>query len=321
MLVRTKRSSQNPRPGARPPQRLSGIDLNLLVALDALLSDQSVSLAGRRLGLSQPAMSHALAKLRELFGDPLLVRQGGAMRQSELAHRITAEVRRLVADVEATLLGHRTFEPALATRAFRVATDDYCGALLLPGLVARVRRVAPRVTIEVHGFGGDAPMSALLRGELHLALGSFFQAPPGVHTRALFEDGFTCLVRRGHPKVRRSLDLDTFVALDHVLVSSPGYGPGIVDHALAALGLHRNIAVRLPHFLVAPAVVAASDLVVTLPSRISRRIALDALKLVPPPLELGRFEVVAAWSAAAEADAANAWLREVVDETVRAVLG
>lgn len=285
-----------------------------------MLTEQSVSLAGRRLGLSQPAMSHALAKLRELFGDPLLVRQGGAMRQSELARRIAGEVRRLVADVEATLLGHRTFEPALSTRTFRVATDDYCGALLLPELVARVRGAAPRVSIEVHGFEADAPMSALLRGEIQLALGSLIHAPPGVHTRALFQDGFVCVVRRAHPKVRRNLDLDTFVALDHVLVSSPGYGPGVVDHALAALGLHRNIAVRLPHFLVAPAVVAASDLIVTLPERISRRIALDTLKLVPSPLELGQFEVVAAWSAAAETDAANAWLRGMVDATVRAVV-
>jgi DNA-binding transcriptional LysR family regulator len=170
---------------ARDRHTLAAIDLNLLVALDALLQEGSVTRAGRLLGLSQPAMSHALSKLRDLMGDPLLVREGSAMRPTELGRRITPEVRRLIGEIEATLLGHRAFEPSRSTRTFRLATNDYCGAVLLPSIVQRAHRSAPRATIEVHGLAGQAPVQALARGELDAALGTFLDSHEQLQTHVL----------------------------------------------------------------------------------------------------------------------------------------
>ena len=296
---------------------LAGIDLNLLLALDALLLEENVTRAAARIGLSQPATSHALARLRELLQDPLLIRQGSVMQPSALGRQLAPEVRRLLTDVEATLFGHRQFEPSSSSRTFRVAANDYCGAVLLPDFVARMRRAAPRTRLDVREQRGQAPVAELARGELDLALGTFLEPAPDLTTQVLFEERFVCLVRRGHPAIRRKLSLEAYAALDHVLVVSPGYGPGVVDHALAQLGLQRSVAVRVPHFLVAPAIVAKSDLIVTLPARLgSTFAAVEGLTELEPPLALRSFPVSAAWHPRAALEPASVWLRGVLAAAV-----
>jgi DNA-binding transcriptional LysR family regulator len=297
----------------RAAPKLSAVDLNLLVALDALLREGNVTAAGRRVGLSQPAMSHALSRLRDVLGDPLLVRQGRVMRLTSLAERLAPRVQRLIGELDATLLGHQAFEPESASRTFRIATNDYCGALLMPALLARVRRAAPGVVLELHAHQGRAPAPELARGELDLAVGTFLESEPGVHRELLFSETFAGLIRRGHPRARRRLTLQDYAELEHVLITAPDYGPGVVDFALAARGLRRRVVARTPHFLVAPALVAGSDAIVTLPSRLARLSARAAgLRSFDPPLALPPFDVHLLWHDAAGDDAASRWLREQV---------
>ncbi len=298
--------------------KLSSIDLNLLIALDALLRDGNVTLAGRRIGLSQPAMSHALSRLRDVLGDSLLVREGTVMRLTAFAERMAPRVRDLIGDIEATLLAHKSFQPQSATRTFRIATNDYCGAVFIPELLARIRRSAPGVSLELHAYRGAAPVQELARGELDLAVGTFLDDDSGLKRQVLYEERFQCLVRKGHPLVRGALSLERFIELDHVLITAPDYGPGVVDFALAERGLRRRVVARVPHFLVAPALVARTDLIVTLPGRLAQQ-AVEArgLRRIAPPLELPPFAIQMAWHVGVDDDAASRWLREELALTLR----
>lgn len=300
---------------------LAALDLNLLVALDALLRDASVTRAGKRIGLSQPAMSHALARLRDLLQDPLLVRVGRQQQRSAFAERLAPRVRALMGELELTLLGQQQFEPKRSERVFRIASNDYCDAVVLPHLLGALQRNAPRVRLEIHSQHGDAPDGALARGELDLALGTFANVSAELSRSELFREGFACVVRRDHPRAAKRLTLEEFVALDHLLISAPAYGPGVVDHALAARGLSRRIAVHTPHYLAAPAFISHSDLVLTLPASLAR-VAASAyrLRVLRPPLELARFAVELVWHPRFEADAALMWLRgAIVDSVARAL--
>ena len=297
-------------PAKRTLPKLSSVDLNLLIALDALMREGNVTAAGRRIGLSQPAMSHALARLRDVLGDPLLVREGSVMRLTTLAERLAPRVQRLIGEIDATLLGHQAFEPESATRTFRIASNDYCGAVLMPALLARVRRFAPGVELELHAHKGGAPATALARGELDLAVGTFLDSEPGVERQVLLRDSFACLIRRDHPRAKGKLSVQAYAELDHVLITAPDYGAGVVDFALAERGLRRRVVARTPHFLVAPALVAGSDAIVTLPSRLARLSARAGLRSFAPPLPLPAFDVHLLWHSAAGEDAASRWLRQ-----------
>ena len=303
---------------SRSLPKLSSIDLNLLLALEALLHAGNVTAAGRRIGLSQPAMSHALGRLRELLGDPLLVREGRTMRRTALGERIAPQLRELLAEIESVLLGHRRFTPADSTRSFRIATNDYCGALLVPALVADLRRTAPGVKVEFFAYRGYAPAHELALGELDLALGVFLHVDHRLASQELFRDGFACVVRRGNPRVGKELTLERFLELDHALITAPDYGPGIVDVALQARGLQRRVVARVPHFLVAPALIAKSDLILTLPQRVARAAArTHGLRLLAPPLELAPFAVQVVWHASSQSDPASLWLRQRIGEAAK----
>ncbi|RYZ03798.1 MAG: LysR family transcriptional regulator [Myxococcales bacterium] len=306
-------------PAKRTSPKLSSVDLNLLLALDALVREGNVTAAGRRIGLSQPAMSHALSRLREVLGDPLLVREGRVMRLTSLAERLAPRVQRLIGEIDATLLGHQAFEPETATRTFRIATNDYCSAVLMPPLLARVRRLAPGVELELHAHKGRAPAAELARGELDLAVGTFLESESALERQVLLRETFACLVRRGHPRAKGKLSVQDYAALDHVLITAPDYGAGVVDFALAEQGLRRRVVARTPHFLVAPALVAATDAVVTLPSRLARFSAGPGLRSFAPPLPLPPFDVHVLWHSAASKDAASLWLREQVLAVARAL--
>jgi DNA-binding transcriptional LysR family regulator len=297
-------------PTKRALPKLSSVDLNLLVALDALLREGNVTAAGRRIGLSQPAMSHALSRLRDVLGDPLLVREGRVMRLTSFADRLAPRVQRLIGEIDATLLGHRVFEPSTTARTFRISTNDYCGAVLMPALLSQVRRLAPGVELELHAHKGRAPAPELARGELDLAVGTFLESEPGVEREVLLRETFACLVRRSHPRAKGKLSVQDYAELDHVLITAPDYGAGVVDFALAKHGLRRRVVARTPHFLVAPALVAGSDAIVTLPSRLAQISAGARLRCFAPPLPLPPFDVHLLWHGSTSEDAASRWLRQ-----------
>lgn len=294
-------------------RRLASIDLNLLVALEALLAEEHVTRAGQRIGLSQPAMSHALARLRELLGDELLVRTPDGMRATAFARELAPRVRRVVEELEGVLLESRRFEPATAERRFVIATNDYGGAVLIPPLVRRLRQSAPLVQLRVRPLPAAVPVQELADGELDLVIGTFPSPPDPVICEVLFHERFACLVSTGSGAAATSLGLDEFCQAPHALIASPGEGPGLVDAALDRLGRSRRVSLYLPHFLVAAAVVAESDLVVTLPERIAVLGAREhAVSLHEPPVEVPPFPVQLVWHPRSRGHAASEWLREQI---------
>jgi DNA-binding transcriptional LysR family regulator len=298
---------------------VSSLDLNLLVALDALLADGQVSSAARRIGLSQPAMSRQLGRLRELFADPLLVRDGRGMSLTPRARSLAGPLRRALAEVEAVLLDQPRFEPAAARRTFVLATSDYTEATLLPPLLARLGKEAPGVDVTV--LPGVREIAPLDDDSIDLAIGPrSSEAATVVRKRILHED-FVCAMRRGHPLARRrKLSLDEFLAWPQVSIA-PGGRPGsVVDDALARLGRQRRIAVRVPSFLVSPMILIDSDLVGFLPKRLARQTAHHLpLVLVPPPLALDGFDVFVSWHERFARDAGHAWFRRLVEEVAKEI--
>ena len=291
---------------------LAGVDLNLVVALDALLAERHVTRAAARLGITQSAASHALARLRDLFGDPLLVRGArGAMTPTPRAEALAPQVHRVLIDLAGVLRGE-TFDPATARRVFRIGASDYAELVLLPKLIERVARLAPGIELWVHPFGdhGDAELTA---GTLDVVI-----APPrgaargaGSYEKLLFDEGFTCIVRAEHPLAGGRMTLARYCAAAHVLVAPRGTPGSIVDTSLAEHGRSRRIALAVPHFLVVPYIVAGSDLVATLASRIAALFT-ETLGLVamPPPVPLPRFQIALAWHERNHNDTPHRWLRE-----------
>lgn len=293
---------------------LAGIDLNLLVTLDALLTEHSVTRAAARLGLSQSAVSHALGRLRELFSDPLLVRGRGGMLMTPRAESLIMPLRRGLADLGRVVASGATFDPGRDSRRFFAAATDYVEATLLPPLLAHVTRTAPGVDLDLRPLAADLAL-ALESGDLDVAMVAY-RAPeaPGLRQKKLFAEDFVCVARRDHPAIDGDcLDLDTYTALAHALIAPSGRAGSVVDAALAELGRSRRVALRVPHFLVAPLVVAGSDLILTCPRRTAQALARTLpLTLLEPPLSLPAFDVWAVWHERYQHDPAHAWLRAAI---------
>lgn len=297
------------------------IDLNLLRALDALIAERHVTRAAARLGVSQSAASHALARLREQLGDPLLVRgRRGAMLPTPRALALAAVVQRALADVAAAWRPPAAFDPATARRTFHVGASDYAELVLLPALVARLAEHAPGVDLFVHDVPRDLA-GALAAGDLDAVLAP---ARPEELTadcfqRTLFDEHFVCAMRRGHPAAARRLTLDRFCALHHVLIAPRGTPGGFVDDALAARGRSRRVALAVPHFLIVPHVLATTDLIATVASRVAAAFAgPHALVTVRPPVEVSGFAIHLLWHQRTQADDAQRWLREQIAATATA---
>ncbi|EYF05765.1 LysR family transcriptional regulator [Chondromyces apiculatus] len=293
---------------------LSAIDANLVVALDALLRERSVTRAAQRMGLSQPAMSHTLTRLRGALGDPLLVRVGRQMTLTERAEGITARVAALVQELKA-IFDERppAFEPGESTRAFRLAASDEVQVLLLPALQKLCAREAPQITLHAVPLGEVRIVEALRSGEVDLALGAFASGAlaSDVRRTELQGDRLVGLTRVQHPRIRMRADMETYLAMRHLRVAHPG-GQDPVDELLGRRGLTRHVAMTVPHFLVAPHVVADSDLIVALPKRIAEAFAPGmAVRTFEMPFDLSTPEIVMAWHDRVHADPAHGWLRRL----------
>lgn len=293
---------------------LRGIDLNLVLALDALLAERHVTRAAQRLGLTQSAASHALARLRELIGDPLLVRgPRGAMVPTPRAEVLAPHIHRVLADLVAALHGE-VFDPATAKRTFRIGASDYVELVLLPRLIERVSRLAPGCEIWIHSHQdhGDEELAA---GVLDLVTG-----PPqgraraaGSYEKVLFDESFTCIMRAGHPHAGARMTLARYCASAHLLVAPRSQPGSFVDDVLAEAGRTRRIALAVPHFLVVPHIIAGSDLVATLASRVAALFVEPlGLTTAPPPLAIPKFSIALAWHERNHHDPAHRWLREQI---------
>lgn len=293
--------------------RLSEINLNLLLALEAILAERSVSRAARRIGVSQPAMSQSLRHLREIFDDALLVRDRGNYVLTPAAERLAMPLRQAMLALQRVLDGLEHFDPAKARRRFTISAGDYTAITLLPPLLERASAEAPGVDIDVKHMDPRRVWESLATGEVDIVLGTALEPGSDYSQQVLYSDGFACLVRRDHPEVQGSLDLAQYTRLPHALISPRGDGPSIVDSALQALGHSRRIALRVPYFLAAPLVVSRSDLILTAPRKLAEAFAAThPLQLIEPPLALPTFNVVQVWHQRYQDDAAHQWLRRTL---------
>jgi DNA-binding transcriptional LysR family regulator len=299
---------------------LAGIDVNLLVHLDALVGELSVTRAARRVGLSQSAMSRSLAKLRVLLADPLLVRGAGGLGATPRARALTAPLADALRTLDQVVHAAPAFDPRTAARTFTLASSDYADALLVPPLLERLGADAPGVDVAVVPSGREA-VARVEGEEADLAVGPRRGGGAGIVWKRLYRETFASIVRVGHPAARRKLTIDEFVAIPQVMVA-PGGRPGsLLDDALARIGRRRRVAVRVTSFLVAPLIVATSDLIATLPRRLAERAArLVPLRVLVPPVPLEPFDMLMAWHERNRHDPGHAWFRRVVSEVASAAI-
>jgi len=298
---------------------LQRLDLNLLLAFDVLAAERSVTRAAGRLGVTQSAMSHTLRRLRELFDDELLVRVRGGMALTPRAESLVLPIRAGLSTLERALADPLGFDPETSERSFHIAGPDLFELLFLPPLLLRLGGAAGRLSVAMVPRTGQQALEALETGELDLAItnrmldGREPRDEPGLMRRTLLIDDWSCFVRAGHPALgrgRRKLRLSTFLALPHVMVSTTGRGPGIVDRVLSEQDRTRSVGLRVSHFYAAPVALATSDLVLTAPSSLGRLVDHLGLVQLKPPIELPRHSVDMTWHRRFTDDPGHRWLRE-----------
>ena len=298
------------------------IDLHLIRVLNTVLTERSVSRAAIRLGMYQPAVSAALKRLRELAGDPLLVRSGAGMVPTDAGLRMIEPSARILRAAEVLFSDARGFDPATATNTFSLACSDYMDPLFLPQLVAQIKNQAPLCHVDIHPLSGQSDYrTRLAQGEVDIVVGNWPAPPDDLHMARLFGDEVVCLVAKDHPAVRRGWDSASWLAAEHVAPTPTHPGAkGVIDEHLDKLGLQRNITVRCPHFGLIPAMVASSLLVLTTGRQYCERYtgALP-LKILPCPVDFPRMMYYQLWHERTHASASAKWLRDRV-KTVAAAL-
>jgi len=291
---------------------LRGVDLNLLVVLDALLAERHVSRTAMRLNMSQPAVSHALGRLRLLFNDPLLVRRGGKLIPSAKAMEIAPVLGQALRQMR-EVLGPNGFDPAREKRAFRLAMSDYGSSVVLPGLLRRLRREAPGIELVVTQSSREAMLRLLLDGECDLALGVFPDLPERLQAEQLAIERFACVADRSSMAGKDRLDMDGYLARPHVLVAMKDGTNTEIDMALRALGHTRHVVVTLPHWGNAPRLIHGTDLVLTVARNALALHETDAsLVFFEPPFPIAPFPFVQVWHERRASDPAHLWLRNVI---------
>ena len=296
---------------------LRNIDLNLLVVLDALLTEKHVTRTGARLHLSQPAISHSLSKLRVLLDDPILIRQGSEVVLSALAQNLQAPLKEILSQIEILLGKSIDFVPANSHRTFRLAMSDYGAAIVLPKLLRQLRAEAPNTTLVVTQDSRHGMLEQIAQGKIDLALGVFPNLSADISSDVLFEETFSCLLDRSTLPANGQLDLDNYLLRPHISVSVDGCSTGEIDRLLRDEGLQRRIAVSVPHWRTAPSMISNTDLILTVASRTLDNALLDEeLVSLSPPLPIPPFPFVQLWHNRFGEDPAHRWLREQVRQVV-----
>jgi len=299
--------------------KLESLDLNLLLVFDALATERSVTQAAAKVGLSQPALSNALARLRALFRDPLFERSAGQMQPTPRARQLLVPFSEAISKMREALEPQAAFRPDASDREFLIATNDYVDSLLVPRVVQRLQRDAPSIALRTvrTDYLFLPPVERLQSGEIDLALGFFGETPrpnPGLLSRRLLTGRLVCILSTTHPRAGRQLSLRTFVETPHVRVMYPGTErQGSIDTILHSRGLSRRIAVTVPHYLTIPAIVAKSNLLGVVPEAMARRAARSLrLKIFDPPIALPDITIMMIWNERAQFDHAHRWFRECV---------
>ena len=294
---------------------LDRIDLHLIRVLHTVLTERSVSRAALRLGMHQPAVSAALKRLREVAGDPLLVRSGGHMQPTEAGLRMTEPAAAILRAAESLFVDAQQFVPATARRNFRIAASDYLDPLFLPQLLARLKAEAPLCTMDILPLSAQSHYEQqMAEGEIDVVIGNWLQPPQGLHISSLFEDEVVCMVSRQHPAARRGWDVAQWLEAEHI-APTPNYpgAVGIIDEQLSMQGLQRNVMARCAHFSLIPDMVASSLLVLTTGRWFCERYASRLpLTILPCPVTLPPLAYYQLWHERTHSGSAARWLRESV---------
>ena len=293
---------------------MDALDFRLLSVFDEIYKTRSVTAAALALDLGQPAVSVALAKLRQQLGDPLFVRTSSGMEPTPFGEGLVRPVRAVLEALD-LVHGHRNeFAPATSERSFRICMTDISQLVLLPKLWESLRRSAPGIRIEIFPLSSDTAQM-LESGQADLSLGFMPQLEAGFYQQVLFRQHFVCMVGAGHPRIKESLTLAHYEAEDHVVISASGSAPLIIDREIERQGIKRRMALKIPSFLGAALLVEHTEHLVTIPSRLGDVLqGRGAFRIFAVPFNLPSYEVKQYWHERYHQDPGSRWLRGVISE-------
>lgn len=296
---------------------LSRVDLNLFIVFEAIFALGSITAAGRKLNLSQSAVSHALARLRTLFEDPLFERNSKGMVPTPLARTLIVDVRNALQSMECTLQKTVHFDLSTTQRRFAIAMGDPFDSLLLPSLMQGIGPAAPGIEIETVYSDRRRVEAALLDGSLDMAIDVLIPTAPEIGHAPMLSEPLVVLARQGHPAIRGGIDLDTYLQQDHIQVSARRRGLSVEDISLRRAGLTRHVSLRCQHYAAASRIVSQTDMLMTMP-RSFARLTNEAVnnQILPAPFPSLRLELFLYWHVRSENDAAARWLREQILATM-----
>ncbi len=295
--------------------KLQDIDLNLLVVFNQLMTERKVSKVAENLGLGQPAVSNALARLRRLLGDELFLRTSQGMQPTPFADQLAESVGYALGMIHGAVNARSSFDPLASKRIFTVGMTDVGEIYFLPELMHRIEQVAPGVVISTVRNASVNLKDAMEAGHVDLAIGLLPQLKAGFFQRRLFVQHYVCLMRRGHPLTRKKIQLEDFFAADHLAVVSAGTGHGQVDEILDNSAVPRRVRLKVPHFVAIGHILQSTDLVATVPQRLAERMTAPFdLQQMAHPVKLPQTAINLFWHAMQHKDPANQWLRSLVFE-------
>lgn len=290
-------------------------DLNLLNTFDALWRERNVTRAAQRMNVTQPAVSNALSRLRETFGDELFIRTPSGVEPTERCAEIAIDVREALRHVERTLASHDSFDPSVSERTFRIGALDYFDHVVLPPLMEKLRKDAPRVDLRISPVKLGETFEALDSGDLDFLFFGGAEPPKRISFQQLMEERFVLIMREGHPKANERMTLQQYADLAHIVFSTRGDSHTRIDDLLAEQGLQRRVALTSSHHTSIAETVRDTDMVALSPSRLARRhVERGGVIAVQPPLEFPHFSVQFYWSRRLNSDPGAMWLKSVFEE-------
>ena len=296
--------------------KLSDIDLNLFVVLDAIYTEGNLTRAGEIIGITQPAVSNSLSRLRTLFDDPLFVRTADGMIPTPVAQNIIGGVRQALDLVRSSVQDSEHFDPLQSEKRFRISANDLTEAIQIPPLVRQLKDAAPKVAIECYQVRRRDLNIELASGNLDLAIDVPLTPDPQIKHVALRQSPQVCVVRKDHPLIKNKLSLDDYLSLEHIHISSRRGGLGIVDLALGKMGKKRNIVLRTQHYLSSPLLVTTTDLAMTVPMTFARFLtSLGPVQVFDLPFDASDLETHLYWHESTDKDQANQWFRSMIMES------
>jgi len=292
-------------------------DLNLMPIFIALMEERSVTRAAERVGMTQPALSNALARLRTTLQDQLFIRERYGIQPTPIALELAPVIAEALARLDDAVLGQQDFDPATAERILTIAPNGYVEFVLVPAIVARLQDVAPGIKLRLTPYGNDLAETGVISGTTAVVLGRIVDPPDNLVVQHVMDEGLACIVRADHPEVGNELTREQFERLKHVNVVPPGRMRAGLFQALAQQQLKREVAISVTNFFAVAEMVAVTDHCATLPSLICRRLMHDPrLKVLPAPVDLGTFPVEMAWHVRYRHDPAHRWLRSLIGDVV-----